>query len=97
MGISDSSSEPLQPIGQTPGFSIRESRDLDHYRAQPGNWSVQVNQLSRGSFGSHIRSVQLPGLIAYHNQWDCPAQVHGDSPDGWLMIGDNQPSADAFY
>lgn len=31
--------------------------------------------------------MELPGLIAYHNQWDCPAQIHGVSPAGWLMIG----------
>jgi AraC-like DNA-binding protein len=74
-------------LGGSPGFSIRESTDLDHYRAQPGRWTVDVTQLSKGSFGSRIRSIELPGLIAYHNQWDCSALIHGQSPDDWLMIG----------
>lgn len=76
-----------RPVRLSPGFSIRESTDIDHYRAQPGNWSVEVNQLAKGSFGSRVRSLELPGLIAYHNQWKCPAQIQGDSPSGWLMIG----------
>jgi hypothetical protein len=41
----------------TPAFNVVSSHDLDHYRAQPGNWNVQVSQLSKGSFGSHIRSL----------------------------------------
>lgn len=48
---------------------------------------MQVSQLSKGSFGSRIRAAELPGLIAYHNQWDCAAQIQGASPAGWLMIG----------
>lgn len=68
-------------------FSIKESTDLDHYRAQPGKWRVEVTQLEKGKFGSRIRSVEFPGIIAYHNQWDCPALIHGQSPEGWLMFG----------
>lgn len=87
MSSTTSATALLPPTGHTPRFSIRESRDLDHYRTQPGNWSVEVNQLAKGSFGSRIRSLELPGFIAYHNQWDCPALVHGQSPEGWLMFG----------
>jgi len=39
-------------LGGSPGFSIRESTDLDHYRAQPGRWTVDVTQLAKGSFGT---------------------------------------------
>lgn len=74
-------------LGSSPGFSVRESKDLDHYRAQPGHWTVDVTQLASGDFGSRIRSLEFPGLIAYHNQWACPALIHGQSPDGWLMFG----------
>jgi len=69
------------------GFSIVDSHDLDHYRAQPGNWNVQVNQLGKGLFRSRIRSVELPGITAYDNRWNAPCQVVGQSPDGWLMLG----------
>jgi AraC family ethanolamine operon transcriptional activator len=69
------------------GFSIVDSSDLDHYRAQPGNWNVQVNQLGKGIFSSFIRSIQLPGIRVYDNRWDAPCQVIGQSPDDWLMLG----------
>lgn len=70
-----------------PAFNVRESTDIDHYRAQPGKWSVEVTQLAKGDFGSRIRTVEFPGLIAYDNQWNCPVLIHGQSPDGWLMFG----------
>jgi AraC-like DNA-binding protein len=69
------------------GFSIVDSIDLDDYRAQPGNWNVQVNQLSKGIFRSLVRSIQLPGITVYDNHWDAPCQVIGQSPDDWLMLG----------
>ena len=68
-------------------FSIVDSSDLDHYRAQPGNWNVQVNQIGKGVFRSNIRSIQLPGLRVYDNRWDAPCQVIGQSPDDWIMLG----------
>jgi AraC family transcriptional regulator, ethanolamine operon transcriptional activator len=68
-------------------FSIVDSSDLDHYRAQPGNWNVQVKQLSKGIFRSLVRSIQLPGITVYDNRWGAPCQVIGQSPDDWLMLG----------
>lgn len=70
-----------------PAFSVSCSEELDHYRAQPGNWNVQVNQLSRGQFYSRIRSIQLPGMTVYDNRWGAASLVQGQSPDGWLMLG----------
>ena len=69
------------------GFAIVDSSDLDHYRVQPGNWNVRVNQLSRGTFRSLVRCIQLPGITVYDNHWDAPCQVIGQSPDDWLMLG----------
>jgi AraC-like DNA-binding protein len=69
------------------GFTVVDSSDLDHYRAQPGNWNVQANQLGKGRFRSLIRSIQLPGITVYDNRWDAPCQVIGQSPDDWLMLG----------
>ena len=71
----------------TPQFKTVDSNNLDHYRAQPGNWDVQVSQLSRGAFQSHIRSLTLPGITVYDNRWGAASQVQGQSPDGWLMLG----------
>jgi len=69
------------------GFSIVDSSDLDHYRAQPGHWNVQVSQLGKGIFRSLVRSLQLPGITVYDNRWDAPCQVIGQSPHDWLMLG----------
>jgi len=68
-------------------FSMVDSRDLDHYRAQPGNWNVRANQIGKGIFRSLIRSIQLPGIMVYDNLWNAPCQVIGQSPDDWLMLG----------
>ena len=78
-----------QPVDSDapPAFNIVDSEDLDHYRAQPGNWNVQVNQLSKGSFRSCIRSLSLPGMVVYDNRWGCASLVRGQSPEGWLMMG----------
>ena len=70
-----------------PAFSIVDSSDLDDYRAQPGNWNVQVNQLDKGNFRSVIRCIELPGLKVYDNRWDAGCQALGQSPDDWLMLG----------
>ena len=50
-------------------FTQRTSIDLDHYRAQPGNWNVSVSQLMRGEFRSNVRSIEFPDLIFYNNRW----------------------------
>ena len=71
----------------TSAFTIVDSCDLDHYRAQPGNWNVRANQIGKGVFRSLIRSIQLPGIMVYDNRWDAPCQVIGQSPDDWLMLG----------
>jgi AraC-like DNA-binding protein len=71
------------------GFNTVDSRDLDHYRSQPGNWNVRVNQTGKGNFHSLIRSTQLPGITFYDNRWGAPCQVVGQSPDDWLMLGVN--------
>ena len=68
-------------------FSAEESRDLDHYRAQPGAWDVRVNQLGMGDFGSLVRSVELPGIIIYANHWNAACQIIGESPSDWFMLG----------
>jgi AraC-like DNA-binding protein len=68
-------------------FNIVHADDMDHYRAQPGNWNVQVSKLSKGRFHSHIRSIQFPGITVYDNHWGAASQVLGQSPDGWLMLG----------
>jgi AraC-like DNA-binding protein len=70
-------------------FNTVDSRDLDHFRSQPGNWNVRVNQVGKGIFHSLIRSVQLPGITFYDNHWGAPCQVVGQSPDDWLMLGVN--------
>jgi hypothetical protein len=70
-----------------PVFNVVHSEDMDHYRAQPGNWNVQVSKLSTGDFHSHIRSIQLPGVTVYDNRWGAASVVQGQSPDGWLMLG----------
>jgi AraC-like DNA-binding protein len=69
------------------GFNTVDSRDLDHYRSQPGNWNVQVSQIGRGNFRSLIRSIQLPDIMFYDNRWGTACQVVGKSPDDWLMLG----------
>jgi AraC-like DNA-binding protein len=76
-------------------FSETVSDDLDHYRAQPGNWNVQATQLGRGRFNSSIRCLQFPGLIVYDNHWGCGVRVSGESPAGWLMLGASLAPSDA--
>lgn len=68
-------------------FTTVNSFDLDHYRAQPGNWNVQAEQLSRGSFRSQIRSLQYEDLIVYDNRWGAASMIRGESPAGWVMFG----------
>jgi excisionase family DNA binding protein len=73
--------------GNVPTFNVVKSDNLDHYRAQPGNWNVQVSKLSKGVFRSHIRSIRLPGIVVYDNHWGCASLVQGQSPDDLLMLG----------
>ncbi len=73
--------------GAKPQCGRRESHDLDHYEAQPGDWSVTVTQLSPGGFGSEIDYVQFPGLTAYRNHWNCGTRVAGQTPEGALFLG----------
>lgn len=77
----------LTSPGDAPAFNVVRSDDLDHYRAQPGNWNVQVSKLSKGNFRSHIRSIRLPGIVVYDNRWGCASLVQGQSPDDLLMLG----------
>lgn len=79
---------------QTQGarFAVVESNDLDHYRAQPGNWDVKAAQLSPGDFQSRIRSITLPGITFYDNHWSRAAVIRGESPPGLLMLGAEVPS-----
>ena len=80
--------------GQAQGgqFAAIESHDLDHYRAQPGNWEVSATQLSPGEFLSRIRSITLPGITFYDNHWSRAAMIRGESPQGLLMLGAEVPS-----
>ena len=68
-------------------FSAVDSRDLDHYRAQPGNWNVQATQLGRGEFRSRIRSVCWSDITLYDNRWGAASLIRGQAPDDWLMLG----------
>ena len=70
-----------------PEFGTTDSRDLDHYHAQPGHWQVRVDQLSNGPFKSHIRFLKLPGLTIYDNRWGRATLVRGEAPPGLLMMG----------
>ena len=74
-----------EPIGS--GFTIVDSSDLDHYRAQPGSWNTQLSQLGKDNFRSHIRSIEFPDLKVWDNRWGGACQGVGQSPDGWLMLG----------
>ncbi len=75
------------PTPQENPFSTVDSRDLDHYHAQPGNWNVQATQLGRGEFRSQIRSLKFPGLTVYDNKWGAASLIRGKAPDGVLMLG----------
>ena len=76
------------PENASPAVFVRtSSHDLDHYRAQPGNWNVQAEQLSRGTFYSQIRSLQFQDLIVYDNRWGAATLIRGESPAGWVMFG----------
>lgn len=66
---------------------ITESCDPDHFNAQPGQWQVDVDQLSQGPFNSRIRFLKLPGITVYDNRWGCASLVSGESPPDMLMIG----------
>ena len=68
-------------------FTVTDSHDLDHYRAQPGNWDVQALQLAPGSFHSMIRSLQFDDLVVYDNRWGAKSMIRGSSPQGWFMFG----------
>lgn len=68
-------------------FVTKSSYDLDHYRAQPGNWNVQADQLGKGTFSSQIRSLQYQDLVVYDNKWGAASLIRGESPDDWIMFG----------
>jgi AraC-like DNA-binding protein len=79
--------EAIAACVQPPAFNVVDSRDLDHYRAQPGNWNMQVNKLGKGDFHSHIRSIRLPGMTFYDNRWGAACLLQGQSPAGYVMLG----------
>jgi AraC family ethanolamine operon transcriptional activator len=81
-----------QAQSQRGQFAIIEAHDLDHYRAQPGNWDVKATQLSPGEFQSRIRCITLPGITFYDNRWSQAAVIRGESPPGLLMMGTEVPS-----
>ena len=57
---------------------ITESGDPDHFSAQPGQWHVDIDQLSGGPFNSRIRFLKLPGITVYDNRWGAlPKQRRG--------------------
>jgi len=79
---------PLAFRGGSPGFSIRESTDLDHYLSlQPGDWDMKITQLAGGTFSSQLRIVGFEGLVIYQNLWGKACVVQGQSPKGWMMFG----------